>query len=92
MKNHFVKLTSNDDKTWGDPIYVSALAVQGITIGDPIYASDKDPKARRTSGTGEHPIGNSTHVHFANQYEDVREPVGQVAMLFEEKLREISAR
>ncbi len=95
MKNPLVKLTSNEDDNgaeWGAAVYVSALAVQAILPGPEIYASDGDPKARRTSGTGEQPTGRGALVYFANEHHEVRESVAEVTRLFEQKLRELVTR
>lgn len=94
MKNHLVKLTNNDSgrDTWGKPVYVSALAVQGIEVGDDLYKSDNDYKARHTSGKGEQPIGQGARVWFANDHVMVRESVEKCYALFEAKLKDLCAK
>ncbi len=93
MKSPLIKLTSNDDEdSWGTPIYVSVLAIQGIEEGDDLYDSDSDEKARHTHGTGETPIGKGARVYFANNSVMVRESVERVYVLVETRLKELATR
>ncbi len=98
MKNPLITLTSNEDEgqgqdcTWGQPVFVSVLEIQGITPGELLYASDKDEKARRTSGTGECAVGRGAKVWWADQHHCVRESVKQVEALVTAKLKELSTR
>ncbi len=96
MKSPLIKLTSNQDDggrdQWGAPVFVSALAIQGIEPGEEIYESDKDEKSRRTTGTGEWPIGRGALVWWADQSHSVRESVAEVERMVEAKLRDLSSR
>ncbi len=95
MKNPLVKLTSNEDDNgseWGASIYISALYVQGITPGELIYESDNDEKSRRTSGTGEQPMGRGARVYFSGGHHCVRESVDQCVALFEAQLKSMTSK